>query len=87
MSDSRFHLKGKFEVYGKRFEMDQSLNWSAEPGQCDERISQWFATCYEEAYSEFQARNYRAEAKQRKKDEEAAEREQLARLRKKYPDA
>ena len=87
MSDSRFHLKGEFEVYGKRFKLDQSFNWSADPGQCDERISQWFATCYEEAYSEFQEHNFRADAERRKKAEEAEEREQLARLRKKYPDA
>jgi hypothetical protein len=87
MSDSRFHLKGEFEVYGKRFKLDQSLNWSADPGQCDGRISQWFAACYGEAYSEFQEHNCRADAELRKKVEEAEEREQLARLRNKYPDA
>lgn len=87
MSDSRFHLKGEFEVYGKKFKLDQSLNWSADPGQCDERISQWFATCYEEAYAKYQAAQYEADAERRKAAEEDAEREQLARLRKKYPDA
>ena len=87
MSDSRFHLKGEFEVYGKTFKLDQSLNWSAEPGQCDERISGWFASCYEVAYTEFQEHNYLVLAAQRKMIEEADEREQLARLRRKYPDA
>jgi adenine C2-methylase RlmN of 23S rRNA A2503 and tRNA A37 len=87
MSSNRFHLKGEFEVYGKKFKLDQSLNWSADSGQCDERISQWFATCYEEAYSEFQAFNYIADTERSKIVEEAKEREQLILLRKKYPDA
>lgn len=84
MSDSRFHLKVVFEVYGKEFEWDSSLNWSAEPGECDERISGWFSSCYENAYAEFQDFCYRADAENRKKAEELAERAELARLSAKY---
>jgi hypothetical protein len=87
MSDSRFHLKVTFEVYGREFKWEPSLNWSAAPGECDERIARWFADNYAQAYDEFQEHNYRAQADQRKKAEKAAELEQLARLRKKYPDA
>ena len=87
MSDSRFHLKVTFEVYGKEFKWEPSLNWSAEPGECDERIAQWFADCYDTAYAEFQTKQFEADTERRQKEEEAAEREQLARLRKKYPDA
>jgi hypothetical protein len=58
MSDSRFHLKVKFEVYGKKFTSDSSLNWNAEPGECDERISSWFANIYEQAYIEFREAQY-----------------------------
>ena len=54
MADSRFHLKGSFEVYGEVFKLNMSLNWSADRGQCDERVSQWFVSCYEKAYAKFQ---------------------------------
>ena len=76
-----------FEVYGREFKWEPSLNWSAEPGECDERISRWFADSYSAAYEEFQDALYKADAERRNKAAEAAEREQLARLRKKYPDA
>lgn len=87
MSDSRFHLKVTFEVYGKEFKWEPSLNWSAAPGECDERIAGWFADCYNTAYAEFQTAQREADAERRKKADEAAERAQLARLRAKYPDA
>jgi hypothetical protein len=58
MGDSRFHLKVTFEVYGKEFTWAPSLNWTAEPGECDNRISSWFADCYENALSEFQLKKY-----------------------------
>jgi hypothetical protein len=87
MSDSRFHLKAEFSVYGKVFKYDASLNWYAEPGQCDERISKWFADCYEEAYAEFQDTLLALEADRLKASQEQAERQELARLRAKYHDA
>lgn len=87
MSDSRFHLKVTFEVYGQEFKWEASLNWSAGLGECDERIAQWFADSYDTAYTKFQTAHFMAEAERRQQTEEAAEREQLARLRKKYPDA
>jgi hypothetical protein len=87
MSDSRFHLKVTFEVYGREFKWAPSLNWSAAPGECDERISRWFADSYGTAYAEFQTKQFEADTERRQRAEEAAEREQLARLRKKYPDA
>jgi len=87
MSDSRFHLKVEFEVYGKRFKWAPSLNWSADSGCCDDRISEWFAQCYSEAYAEFQESLYLADAQQRRQAQESAERAQLVLLREKYPDA
>lgn len=84
MSDSRFHLEVKFSVYGKDFEWKPSLNWYAEPGQCDERISSWFAERYEEAYAEFQEHNAEADRKRRETAQEADERAELARLQAKY---
>lgn len=85
MSDSRFHLKVTFEVYGKEFKWKPSLNWSSGPDECDERISKWFADRYREAYAEFQEAHYETDLERRKEAGEEAEREQLARLRNKYP--
>ena len=52
MSDSRFHLKVEFEVYGKKFEWNPSLNWQGSPSECDQRITDWFVECYESALDE-----------------------------------
>lgn len=87
MSDSRFHLKLTFEVYGREFRWAPSLNWSAGPGECDERIARWFADSYDKAYAEFQAAQFMADCERRKKAEEAEERAHLARLLKKYQNA
>lgn len=84
MSDSRFHLKVKFEVYGQTFEWSPSLNWCAEPGACDERISDWFAEAYEKAYGKFQEANIRYEQKRQQEELEERERAELARLQAKY---
>ncbi len=87
MSDSRFHMSTVFRIYGQRFAIDQSLNWSAEAGQCDERISQWFASCHDVALMEFVKQQTAIEVVRKAKEEEATERAELARLREKYPDA
>lgn len=86
--DSRFHLKVDFEIYGKKFGWDCSLNWSAEPGELDPRIAEWFLTRHAEAYVEHEAKKiaeYFAErhAEQLKQSDLA----ELRRLREKYPDA
>jgi hypothetical protein len=86
MSDSRFHLEVKFNIYGKEFTREASLNWAAHPGECDERISEWFVHCYNDAYADFQAVVYREEEERRKIAEEVKERQTLARLKEKYPD-
>lgn len=84
MSDSRFHLKVKFEVYGKTFEWSPSLNWCAEPGACDGRISDWFASRYNEAYSDFQESIVQSNFEREQQELEKRERAELARLQAKY---
>jgi hypothetical protein len=84
MSDSRFYLKATFEVYGKVFSCDTSLNWSGADEECDERIASWFVDCYNKAYAEFQWNQSEIKAEMQNKAEELAEREQLAKLLKKY---
>jgi hypothetical protein len=85
MSDSRFHLNVTFEVYGREFKWYTSLNWTASPGECDERIINWFVDNYDNAYDDFQAALLIEKTESHKRTEELAEREQLARLLKKYP--
>ena len=84
MGDSRFHLKVDFEIYGEKFDWDASLNCCAHGGEIDDRITNWFLTCYEEAYSKYQDEIYKADATNRKKAEEAQERAELDRLKAKY---
>lgn len=86
MSDSRFHLKAKFEIYGQSFEWDPSLNWSAHDGGCDERITNWFISCHDAARLKFCEATAAADENRRTQHEEQLERAQLSRLRQKYPD-
>lgn len=84
--DSRFELKAEFSVYGKTFKWDTNLNWTAEPGEVDRRIVEWFQECYEEAEMENSIRlaardGNLAEAK--KIEQEITE---LKRLKEKYPE-
>jgi hypothetical protein len=82
--DCRFHLKATFEIYGQEFEWDTSLNWSADAGEIDQRITDWFLECYEKA----DAKNA-AERRERERDiyaamQEEHERSELRRLKEKY---
>jgi hypothetical protein len=81
--DSRFHLKAKFTIYGKTFEWEPSLNWHADPGECDRRIVEWFVNCHAEASAEDEEKRIERE----RAETEERERAQLKRLREKYPDA
>lgn len=85
--DSRFHLKAEFEIYGRVFVWKSSLNWTAEPGECDPRIAEWFAQCYDSARAKHE--QWRAEFTAAAEAEivERSERAELKRLRDKYPDA
>jgi len=83
MSDSRFHLKIDFEIYGKKFDWNASLNYYDRGDGMDERIFNWFVCAYEEAYASYQEEIYSVEERSRKKIEDA-ERAELARLKDKY---
>lgn len=84
MGDSRFHLKAEFEIYGEKFEWDASLNWCADSGEIDERIRDWFLSCYDSAYEKYQDQIYEADRERREKAEEVSERAELERLKAKY---
>jgi len=84
--DSRFSFKGKFHIYGEEYEADWSLNWSAEPGKIDRRITEWFLDCHDKAYAKWEERNYERQSEQREAEAKARELAELKRLREKYPD-
>lgn len=83
--DSRFNLKLKFHIYDKDFEWDCSLNWSAEEGRIDNRITEFFINAHDSAKAEWDDKNYEHEQKRRERLEVEHEKETLKRLRKKYP--
>ena len=88
MGDSRFHLKGKFEIYGKEFPFDFSLNWFDEDETgVDHRISAFFRDSYriaKEAYDDADL-DYQAQKSAKEREAlEAKERLILAELKKKY---
>lgn len=84
--DCRFRLTAKFEIYGKTFDWQTSLNWTAQPGQIDRRITEWFQQCYEEAYAEYLEAEEQFQAERKAAAERESELAELARLRAKYPE-
>ncbi len=83
MSDSRFNLKVKFDIYDDNFEWEASLNWCADCGEIDRRIAEWFIECHDAARAKWDEKYWNAEADREKKEEL----KELTRLREKYPDA
>lgn len=61
--ESRFHLKVNFQIYEKKFKWDCSLDWfSEDETEIDQRITDWFLACYNEAYSDWLAKITKEEA-------------------------
>lgn len=85
--DSRFKLKLTFSIYGKEYPWECSLNWSAQPGEIDHRITEFFLSAHDEAFNAWSEDNETAQAKREKEEAEARERAELKRLRDKYRDA
>lgn len=85
--DSRFHLKVEFKIYGRTFTWNPSLNWTADPGEIDRRIADFFIRSHDEARAEFDERVAVEGSEREKAATERREREQLKRLREKYQDA
>lgn len=84
MSDSRFHLKVKFEIYGQEFEWNPSLNYFDRGDGMDDRIFSWFVDCYNQAYDKYQEANDEARRLAEERDRERQERAELDRLKAKY---
>lgn len=84
MGDSRFHLKVEFEIFGKEYKWSPSLNYYDRGDGIDDRIFQWFVSCYEDAYRHWEASMEAANAERERIDTERREREELRRLKEKY---
>ncbi len=48
--DSRFKINVNFSIYGKGYSWEGSLNWSANPGEIDRRINEFFLDAHADAY-------------------------------------
>jgi hypothetical protein len=84
MSDSRFHLKVEFSIYGRDFKWNPSLNWYGGDERIDSRIIDWFESCYAEAYAEYREGIQDDLEREERQRIEAEERAQLAKLKAKY---
>jgi hypothetical protein len=84
--DSRFHLKIEFKIYGRTFNWEPSLNWTADPCECDRRIVEFFVRCHDEAFADWEEKRHQERAEADAAERERKERAELARLRAKYPD-
>lgn len=84
MSDSRFHLEVKFQIYGKTYEWKPSLNWSDNGDGIDQRIVDWFRDSHNKAYYEYQASNMAAECQYAARKAAEDERKEYERLKAKF---
>lgn len=87
MGDSRAYVEIEFSIYGKTYKTSMSINWSADDWSgVDHRVSDWFRDCYEEAYGEFVSQVNEERMQESKVMLEKLEKEELKRLKEKYPD-
>lgn len=85
MSDSRFHLKATFQIYGQSFDWDCSLNWSAESGYIDQRIYDWLLECHDKAYRDYESKSEEESLARRQQAVVSADLNKIAELKTKYP--
>ena len=85
MGDHRFSFKAEFKMHGVEEEINLGWhNWSGGRDGIDSRITEWLENAVHKAFARFDA-DYDAYLAEQSKDRiEKEEREQLARLQKKY---
>lgn len=82
--DSRFTLKGTFSIYGKSFPMDMSLNWVSGYNGIDGRITEFFLTSHNQAYSDYLDEVEETDIANKTEATERKERAEFERLKAKY---
>lgn len=83
--DSRFELKVEFSIYGKSYPWECSLNWTAEDGDIDCRIKEFFLSSHDEAYGEWCAKQNAFDNDRIIEAQRLFELKELQRLKSKYP--
>lgn len=85
MGDHRASIKIEFSMYGETKEADMWINWSPDDYHgVDQRVIDFFEQSAQEMSAKCWERQYRAERRQKKKDEEEAERKEYERLKAKF---
>lgn len=82
MGDHRAEIKLQFEIHGKTYATTMSINYWPNDEGIDERLVEWFRTCWEEARARWQqARNtyWAKEDAELLRTRELAERDRLVR--------
>jgi hypothetical protein len=84
MGDHRAHIDIKFEMYGKKRDWTASINWFADPGDIDARITEWLVQAHDEMYSEHMEATWRREREEEVRRQEEAEKREYERLKAKF---
>lgn len=86
MGDHRCTIKIEFSIHGKTYKQEWNINYFANDDDIDQRIVDWFAECWKDAHSRWQANVDKYFKEQREQETREAELEELARLKAKYED-
>jgi hypothetical protein len=84
MGDLRADIKIKMNLWGHNYKTDMWINYWDDGDGNDQRVKDFFAESYRDAYSKYQTFIYDSQAKERKASEKKAELAQLKRLKEKY---
>ena len=84
MGDHRTEIKIEFTAHGKTYKQEWSINYFDNGAGIDDRIVEWFATCWKDAYARYEQEVHAHFAKEDAAIRETQERVELARLKAKY---
>lgn len=84
MGDHRCHFKASFSMHGIKDTCDMYINWSPDSDGVDRRITEWINGLASRAMAKWHEGVEADRLERTKGEREAAEREELARLKAKY---
>lgn len=84
MGDHRAEIKIEFTIHGKTYKQEWWINWWANDDGVDQRIVDWLANCWEDAYMRYNEGVNKILEKEEKERIEAEEKAELERLQAKY---
>lgn len=87
MGDHRATITIEFTVHQKTYKQEWWINYCPDDQTgIDQRIADWFAECWRDAYARYRERIAKIHARECSERQEIVERLQLSYLKKKYPD-